>query len=79
MNIERNWYYWDKEDDEMQQVFTVNKDRAEGTLFFFSESLEDGSEFGLAVNVPSVEVEPSDIVRKTAQRSLDDYRDEHGS
>ena len=62
---ERNWFYLQGEGDDLEMIFTSDRERATGTQWAItSHHPDDGHEFGIALTTTSVtdvweELEPS--------------------
>ena len=84
MNYARQWYYWaEKEMDTdigevVEMVYTDNYKLATGTLWVFTDTLEDGSEFGLQVTETEVTWIPSEYIIEQITSAFDSYREENG-
>ncbi len=83
MRVERQWFYWDNDDvearglagtrTEPRMVYTSDKESATGTLFVFTDTDEDGQEFGLQITITEVSSLPSNWILEQAQIVMDEY------
>ena len=89
MNYARQWYYWSDNNDvearglagtrtEPRMIYTDDYKLAVGTLWVFTDTLEDGSEFGLQVTETQVTWLPSEFIVEQIESAMDSYRAENG-
>ena len=76
------WLAWDKNGSDDPEDWTtispVTKENAMATQYVFTDTLEDGTEFGLMMTESEVTHEPHDNHLITVERAMEEYRKEHG-
>jgi hypothetical protein len=76
MRIEYNFVRYEGTEEEPVQIL-CGRDEATCTIFICTDTMPDGEEFGLSVQVTEVVDELDEFRLKTAQEAIDRYRKEN--
>ena len=77
MKVERQYFRVAPVGAGVETVY-CGKDEATGTRFVFSDTLEDGTEYGLALDLTEVVDKPSNQMLEYGQKGMDTYLEENG-
>ncbi len=81
MDYAVQWFYMaatSEDGDDPVMIYTKDYKQATGTHWVFTDTLEDGTEFGLAVTETAVSWIPSEYIIEQITSAFDSYREENG-